>query len=129
MKKAGLFLTLSLLLFGASSVFAQAENASKVFAAKDLYDGLKKKSLRFSDRQEIIITGVLKSIGSSFIYNSSYLLISDRADGKIYVKAILADKDKKTEYKEGQEIKIRSFFYEERDNVIVVKGTEKFQGH
>ncbi len=127
MKKAGLFLTLGLLFFGAASVFAQTDKPT-VIAAKDLYDGLKKKSLRFSDRQEIVITGVLKTIGSSFIYNSSYLLISDHTGGEVYVKAILADKNKKSEYKEGQEIKIRSYFYEERDHVIVVKGAEKFQG-
>ena len=35
------------------------------------------------------------------------------------MKAVLADKKKKEEYKKGQEIKIRCRFYEERDKVVV----------
>ena len=104
------------------SVYTQTVNSEPVvISAKDLYEGLKNKSLKFDFNQEIIITGVLKETGSSFIYNSSYLLISDKKDGTIYIKAVLADKKKKDEYKNGQNIKIHCRFYEERDKVIVVK--------
>jgi hypothetical protein len=92
-----------------------------VISAKSLYEGLKNKSLKFDYNQEVIITGILKDTGSSFIYNSSYLLISDKDNGNIYVKAVLADKNKKNEYKKGQNIKIHCRFYEERDKVVVVK--------
>lgn len=98
-----------------------SKDTTIVISAKNLYKELKNKSLKFSYNQEIIITGVLKETGSSFIYNSSYLLISDKNDGYIYVKAVLADKKKKDEYKKGQTIKIHCRFYEERSNVIVVK--------
>lgn len=103
-------------------VFAQkGSDTTTVISAKDLYEGLKNKSLKFNSNQEIIITGILKDTGSSFIYNSSYLLISDKDNGYTYVKAVLADKKKKDEYKKGQSIKIYCRFYEERGNVIVVK--------
>ena len=102
--------------------YAQADSdRTTVISAKSLYEGLKNKSLKFDYNQEIIITGILKDTGSSFIYNSAYLLISDKDNGDIYVKAVLADKKKKDEYKKGQEIKIRCRFYEERDKVVVVK--------
>ena len=102
--------------------YAQADSdQTTVISARSLYEGLKNKSLKFDYNQEIIITGILKDTGSSFIYNSSYLLISDRDNGNIYVKAVLADKNKRNEYKKGQEIKIRCRFYEERDRVVVVK--------
>ena len=116
-------LFLCTLLFAFSlCAYAQADNNKTTeISAKNLYEGLKNKSLKFDFNQEIIITGVLKETGSSFIYNSSYLLISDKNNGDIYVKAVLADKRKKDEYKKGQEIKIHCRFYEERDKVVVVK--------
>jgi len=92
-----------------------------VIPAKNLYEGLKNKSLKFDYNQEITITGILKDTGSSFIYNSAYLLISDKDNGYIYVKAVLADKKKIDEYKIGQSIEIRCRFYEERAQVVVVK--------
>ena len=95
-----------------------------VISAKSLYEGLKNKSLTFNYNQEIIITGILKETGSSFIYNSSYLLISDKETGYVYVKAVLADKKKREEYKKGQNIEIYCRFYEERDNVIVLKNAK-----
>ena len=102
--------------------YAQAgSNKTTVISAKSLYEGLKNKSLTFDYNQEIIITGILNNTGSSFIYNSAYLLISDKDNGDIYVKAVLADKKKKDEYKKGQEINICCRFYEERDKVVVVK--------
>ena len=104
------------------SVYAQKENnEAVVISAKNLYEGLKNKTLNFKHNQEIIITGILKDTGSSFIYNSAYLLISDTDNGYIYVKAVLADKKKKSEYKKGQNVKIHCRFYEERDKVVVVK--------
>jgi len=106
-------------------VYAQT-NSDKavVLSAKNLYEGMKNKSLKFDYNQEIIITGILKETGSSFIYNSAYLLISDKDNGYIYVKAVLADKKKRSEYKNGQEVKIRCRFYEERGHVVVVKNAE-----
>ena len=104
------------------SANAQSENnKTVVISAKDLYEGLKNKSLKFDYNQEITITGILKNTGSSIIYNSAYLLISDKDNGYIYVKAVLADKKKKSEYKNGQSINMQCRFYENRDNVIVVK--------
>lgn len=104
------------------SVFAQTGSDKTVtISAKELYEGLKNKTLKFDYNKEIIITGILKDTGSSFIYNSSYLLISDKSNGYIYVKAVLADKKKKSEYKKWQNIRIKCRFYEERDKVIVVK--------
>jgi hypothetical protein len=103
-------------------VYAQTGSDKTVtISAKELYEGLKNKTLKFDYNKEIIITGILKDTGSSFIYNSSYLLISDKSNGYIYVKAVLADKKKKSEYKKGQNIRIQCRFYEERDKVIVVK--------
>ena len=103
-------------------LYAQADSDKiTVISAKGLYEGLKNKSSKFNYNQEIIITGILKDTGSSFIYNSAYLLISDKDDGDIYVKAVLADKRDKDKYKKGQEIKIHCRFYEERDKVVVVK--------
>jgi len=102
--------------------YAQPENdQTTVISAKELYDGLKNKSLNFRYNQEIIITGVLRDTGSSLIYNSSYLLISDQSNGDIYVKAVLADRRKRSEYRKGQEVTIHCRFYEERDRVVVVK--------
>jgi len=104
------------------SVYAQKEsNEAVVISAKNLYEGLKNKTLNFKHNQEIIITGILKDTGSSFIYNSAYLLISDTDDGYIYVKAVLADKKERSQYKKGQNNKIHCRFYEERDKVVVVK--------
>ena len=116
-------LLLCTLVFGFFlSAYAQADSdKTTVISAKSLYDGLKNKSLTFDYNQEIIITGILKDTGSSFIYNSAYLLISDKDNGNIYVKAVLADKKKKDEYKKGQKVKIRCRFYEERAKVVVVK--------
>ena len=116
-------LPLTLLFIFTYSVHAAQtdSNNTVVISAKELYEGLKNKSLKFNYNQEIIITGILKNTGSSFIYNSAYLLISDKEDGSVYVKAVLADKKKKEVYKNGQNIKIHCRFYEERDNVIVVK--------
>ena len=112
----------TLLLAFSLCTYAQADSDKQtVISAKSLYEGLKNKSLTFDYNQEIIITGILKDTGSSFVYNSAYLLISDKNNGNIYVKAVLADKKKKDEYKKGQEIKIRCRFYEERDKVVVVK--------
>jgi hypothetical protein len=106
-------------------VYAQTNNdKAVVISAKNLYEGMKNKSLKFDYNQEIIITGILKETGSSFIYNSAYLLISDKDNGYIYVKAVLADKKKRSEYKNGQEVKIRCRFYEERGHVVVVKNAE-----
>ena len=103
-------------------VQAQTDNNKPVvISAKSLYEGLKNKTLRFNYNQEIVITGILKETGSSFIYNSSYLLISDKDNGTVYVKAVLADKKKKDEYKKGQSINIQCRFYEERESVVVVK--------
>ena len=111
-----------LLSISAYSVNAQT-NSDKavVISAKNLYEGLKNKSLKFDYNQEIVITGILKDTGSSIIYNSAYLLISDKKDGSVYVKAVLADKKLKDKYKKGQNIKIRCRFYEERSSVVVVK--------
>ena len=114
-----------LLLFSLCS-YAQADSDKiTVISAKSLYEGLKNKSLKFDYNQEIIITGILKDTGSSFVYNSAYLLISDKDNEDIYVKAVLADKKKRNEYKKGQEIKIRCRFYEERSKVIVVKDAKR----
>ena len=108
-----------------SSSYAQTSNNEPsevvVISAKDLYEGLKNKSLNFRYNQEIVITGILKETGSSFIYNSAYLLISDTDNGYIYLKAVLADKRRRSEYKKGQNINIRCRFYEERESVVVVK--------
>ena len=107
------------------AAYAQTENREPiVISAENLYTGLKNKSLKFDYNQEIVITGVLKETGSSIVYNSAYLLISDKENGSVYVKAVLADKKKKDEYKKGQSIKIRCRFYEERDKVVVVKDTK-----
>lgn len=116
-------LLLSILLSAFTyAAYAQTGNDKTiVVSAKELYEGLKNKSLKFAYNQEIVITGVLKDTGGSIIYNSSYLLISDKENGYIYVKAVLADKKKRNEYKKGQNIKIQCRFYEERDKVIVVK--------
>ena len=116
-------LLLCTLLFAFTlSVYAQSDcDKTTTISAKDLYDGLKDKSLTFDYNQEIIITGILKDTGSSFVYNSAYLLISDKDNEDVYVKAVLADKKKKDEYKKGQEVKIRCRFYEERSKVLVVK--------
>jgi hypothetical protein len=107
-------------------LYAQDNNSGSitVISAKDLYEGLKNKTLNFDYNQRIVITGVLKDTGSSFIYNSSYLLISDSDSGYIYVKAVLSDKNKRSEYTSGQNIKINSRFYEERDKVVVVKDSK-----
>ena len=111
-----------LLSISIHSANAQSESRETVvISAKDLYEGLKNKSLKFDYNQEITITGILKNTGSSIIYNSAYLLISDKDNGYIYVKAVLADKKKRSEYKNGQSIKIQCRFYENRDQVIVVK--------
>ena len=108
------------------SAYAQTGNSETVtIPAKALYEGMKNKSLKFDYNQEVIITGILKETGSSIIYNSSYLLISDKDNGYIYVKAVLADKKKRSTYKNGQSIKIRCRFYEERDKVVVVKDARK----
>jgi hypothetical protein len=122
-KKGTKVLLLSILLsIFTYSAYAQADSSKVVvISAKNLYEGLKNKSLKFNYNQEIEITGVLKETGSSIIYNSAYLLISDKENGHIYVKAVLADKKKRNEYKNGQNIKIRCRFYEERKNVVVVK--------
>jgi len=116
-------LLLSTFVFALSlCAYAQPENdQTTVISAKELYDGLKNKSLNFRYNQEIIITGVLRDTGSSLIYNSSYLLISDQSNGDIYVKAVLADRRKRSEYRKGQEVTIHCRFYEERDRVVVVK--------
>ena len=126
MFKKLLLLSAILFSFGfAYNSYAQSSGASiTTIAAKDLFNGLKNKSLTFDYNQPIIITGVLKDIGSSFIYNSSYLLISDKTDGQVYVKAVLADKNKKSEYKKGQVVKIEARFYEEREKVVVVKDSK-----
>ena len=101
---------------------AQTNNDKPItITAKDLYEGLKNKTLKFDYNQEIIITGVLNETGSSYIYNSSYLLISDKVGGYVYVKAVLADKKKRSDYKKGQKVKIHCRFYEERSSVVVVK--------
>ena len=119
-----IFLLSILLSAFTCAAYAQTGNREPVvISAKNLYTGLKNKTLKFDYNQEIIITGVLKETGSSIVYNSAYLLISDTDDGYIYVKAVLADKKKKDEYKKGQNIKIRCHFYEERDKVVVVKDT------
>ena len=111
-----------LLSISAYSANAQTENGETiVISAKNLYEGLKNKSLKFSYNQEVIITGILKDTGSSFIYNSAYLLISDKDNGYVYVKAVLADKNKRGAYKNGQNITIRCRFYEDRDKVVVFK--------
>jgi len=110
-----------LLVFSLCAYSQADSDKTTVISAKSLYEGLKNNSLTFDYNQEIIITGILKDTGSSFVYNSAYLLISDKNNGSIYVKAVLADKKKKDEYKKGQEIKIHCRFYEERDKVIVVK--------
>ena len=116
----------TLLLLCSLCSYAQADSdKTTVISAKSLYEGLKNKSLKFDYNQEIIITGILKDTGSSFVYNSAYLLISDKDNGDIYVKAVLADKKKRNEYKKGQEIKIRCRFYEERSKVIVVKDAKR----
>jgi len=116
-----LLLSICLFIF-TCSVYAQADNNKTVeISAKGFYEGLKNKSLKFDYNQEVIITGILKDVGSSFIYNSAYLLISDKDNGNVYVKAVLADKNKKNEYKNGQNVKIRCRFYEERGNIVVVK--------
>ena len=116
-------LLLCTLLFAFSLCAYTQVNSDKttVISAKSLYEGLKNKSLKFDYNQEIIITGILKDTGSSFIYNSAYLLISDKDNGDVFVKAVLADKKYKDDYKKGQKIEIRCRFYEERDKVIVVK--------
>jgi hypothetical protein len=103
------------------TVNAQTGSETVVISAKNLYEGLKNKSLKFNYNQEVIITGILKDTGSSFVYNSAYLLISDKDNGYVYVKAVLADKSKRSEYKNGQNIKIRCRFYEDRDKVVVFK--------
>ncbi len=119
---AGLFTVMFFVSLSVQSLNAQGDNNKiVVIPAKELYDELKSKTLSFNYNQEIIITGVLKETGSSFIYNSSYLLISDKENGTVYVKAVLADKNKRSEYKNGQQIKIRARFYEEREKVVVVK--------
>ena len=116
-----LLLCTFLLVFSLCSYAQVNDGKTTVISAKSLYEGLKNKSLKFNYNQEIIITGILKDTGSSVIYNSSYLLISDKDDGDIYVKAVLADKRKKSEYKKGQKIRIHCRFYEERSKVVVVK--------
>jgi hypothetical protein len=123
MKNFAKTLLLSILLSAlAVPIYAQTgKSETVVIFAKDLYKRLKNKSLSFDYNQEVVITGILKETGSSIIYNSAYLLISDKDNGYIYVKAVLADKKKRSEYKNGQEIKIVARFYEERDHVIVVK--------
>jgi len=123
MKNFAKTLLLSILLSAlAFPIYAQTgKSETVVISAKDLYEKLKNKSLSFDYNQEVVITGILKETGSSIIYNSAYLLISDKDNGYIYVKAVLADKKKRSEYKNGQEIKIVARFYEERDHVIVVK--------
>ena len=110
-----------LLLISTYDANAQPGSETVVISAKNLYEGLKNKSLKFNYNQEVIITGVLKDTGSSFVYNSAYLLISDKDNGYVYVKAVLADKSKRSEYKNGQNIKIRCRFYEDRDKVVVFK--------
>ena len=125
MKKENIFkITLISILLSISAYSVNAQTGGSeivVISAKNLYEGLKNKSLKFSYNQEIIITGILKDTGSSFVYNSAYLLISDKDNGFVYVKAVLADKSKRSEYKNGQNIKIRCRFYEERDKVVVFK--------
>ena len=116
-----LLLCTLLLTFSLCSYAQAGSNKTTEISAKSLYERLKNKSLKFDYNQEIIITGVLKDTGSSLIYNSAYLLISDKDNGDIYVKAVLADKKKISEYKKGQEIEIRCRFYEERSRVVVVK--------
>ena len=121
LKKILLCALFSTFIYGA---YAQTNsNDAVVISAKNLYEGLKNKSLKFSYNQEIIVTGILKDTGSSFIYNSAYLLISDKDNGYTYVKAVLADKGKKDEYKKGQSVRVRCRFYEERGSVVVVKDT------
>jgi len=121
LQKSILLLSIFLSAFASAASAQTGSDKTIVVSAKELYEGLKNKSLKFSFNQELIITGVLKETGSSFIYNSSYLLISDKENGSVYVKAVLADKKKRSEYKKGQNIKIQCRFYEERDKVIVVK--------
>ena len=108
----------------AYSVSAQTDTQIITISAKELYDGLKNKSLSFNFNQEIIVTGILRNTGSSILYNSAYLLISDHENGNIYVKAVLADKNKRNEYQNGQAVRIRGQFYVERSNVILIKGAE-----
>ena len=123
MKKHILKALLTTTLFAVATliVYAQTDSKTVTISAKDLYEGMKNKSLRFTYGQEMIITGILENTGSSIVYNSGYLLISDKEGGHIYVKAVLADKRKRSEYKKGQIVKIRCHFYEERSNVVVVK--------
>ena len=121
LRKSILLLSILLSVFTYSAYAQTGSDKTIAISAKELYDGLKSKSLKFSFNQEIIITGILKETGGSIIYNSSYLLISDKENGTIYVKAVLSDKKKRSEYKKGQNIKIQCRFYEERDKVIVVK--------
>ncbi|MDR1678762.1 MAG: hypothetical protein LBR81_03190 [Prevotellaceae bacterium] len=124
-KKTGLLLAVFCIFLFIQPICTQTGNSKiPVISAKDFYTGLKNKSLKFSYNQEIIITGVLKDTGSSLIYNSSYLLISDKKDGGVFVKAVLADKNKRSEYKNGQNIQIYCRFYEEREHVVVVKNAK-----
>jgi len=116
-----LFICAFLFAFSLCLHAQSGSDKTTVISAKSLYEGLKNKSLKFNYNQEVIITGILKDTGSSLIYNSSYLLISDKDNGNIYVKAVLANKNKKNGYKKGQNIKIHCRFYEERDKVVVVK--------
>ena len=119
-----IFLLSILVSVSSHSIYAQsASSGTVVISAKNLYEGLKNNSLKFERNQAIIVTGILSDTGSSFIYNSAYLLISDKADGHIYVKAILADKKKRDDYKNGQNIRIRCRFYADRDTSIIVKDT------
>jgi len=106
-----------------SFMFVSAVHADQqaVFTAKEFYETIKNKAVIFNYGQKITITGVLKEKGSSIIYNSSYLLISDKTNGYVYVKAVLADKNKIGEYTKGQTIKIEASFYQEREKVIVLK--------
>ena len=124
MKKSIVTIFLFSVLLSVSAYAQTASNEPVVISAKNLYEGLKNNSLKFDKNQEIIITGILSDTGSSLFYNSAYLLISDTAGGYIYVKAILADKNKRSDYRNGQSVRIRCRFYENREKVIVVKDSK-----
>jgi len=112
-----------------SFMFARVVHAKQqtVFTAKEFYEAIKNKTVVFNYGQKITITGILKEKGSSIIYNSSYLLISDSSDDYVYVKAVLANKNKISQYTKGQVVKINASFYQERDKVVVLKDAKTEQ--
>ena len=60
-----------LLAFSLCSYAQAGSDKTTVISAKNLYEGLKNKTLKFDYNQEITIIGILKDTGSSFIYNSA----------------------------------------------------------